>query len=186
MRKRDPNQPIVNSIDVPDMDAAIRRVEGAGGLIVVPKMPIPTVGWLAYFKDRMETSTGFIRTIRRRNEQCPLHRLFSIDRLNVSSSSLTMQYAVRDRSITRYTFPHSGCASPPAGRVTGILDTCQRRSGDLESVRCLSVTSYTANVPIGWNAHASYSPIRKSGGFDLSTGSLNWRRVGEGHVAIVG
>jgi len=33
------------------MDAAIRRVEGAGGLIVVPKMPIPTVGWLAYFKD---------------------------------------------------------------------------------------------------------------------------------------
>lgn len=51
MRKRDPNQPIVNSIDVPDMDAAIRRVEGAGGLIVVPKMPIPTVGWLAYFKD---------------------------------------------------------------------------------------------------------------------------------------
>lgn len=51
MRKRDPNQPIVNSIDVPNMDAAIRRVAGAGGLIVVPKMPIPTVGWLAYFKD---------------------------------------------------------------------------------------------------------------------------------------
>ena len=23
----------------------------AGGTIVVPKMPIPTVGWLAYFKD---------------------------------------------------------------------------------------------------------------------------------------
>ena len=25
--------------------------EDAGGLCVVPKMPIPGVGWLAYFKD---------------------------------------------------------------------------------------------------------------------------------------
>ncbi len=51
MKKRDPNQPIVNSISVADIDAGIKNIEAAGGLIVVAKMPIPTVGWLAYFKD---------------------------------------------------------------------------------------------------------------------------------------
>jgi predicted enzyme related to lactoylglutathione lyase len=51
MKKNDPNQPIANSIDVSDIDEYIKKVESAGGTIVVPKMPIPTVGWLAYFKD---------------------------------------------------------------------------------------------------------------------------------------
>ena len=51
MKKRDPKQPIVNSIDVVDIDAYIAKIEKAGGKIVVPKMPIPTVGWLAYFTD---------------------------------------------------------------------------------------------------------------------------------------
>jgi predicted enzyme related to lactoylglutathione lyase len=47
MKKQDPGQPIVNSIDVSDINAYILKIEKAGGLIVVPKMPIPTVGWLA-------------------------------------------------------------------------------------------------------------------------------------------
>lgn len=51
MKKKDPNQPIVNSIDVANLDKTIINIEKAGGTIVVPKMPIPTVGWLAYFKD---------------------------------------------------------------------------------------------------------------------------------------
>ncbi len=51
MKKRDPQQPIVNSIDVVDLDSAIVTIEKAGGKIVVPKMPIPSVGWLAYFTD---------------------------------------------------------------------------------------------------------------------------------------
>ncbi len=51
MKKRDPNQPVVNSIDVENIDDYITRIEKAGGNIVVPKMPIPTVGWLAYFTD---------------------------------------------------------------------------------------------------------------------------------------
>ncbi|MDP2388193.1 MAG: VOC family protein [Bacteroidota bacterium] len=51
MKKKDPNQPIVNSINVANLDESIKNIEKAGGLIVVPKMPIPTVGWLAYFKD---------------------------------------------------------------------------------------------------------------------------------------
>lgn len=51
MKKRDPKQPIVNSINVDDIDDAVKKVEKVGGKIVVPKMPIPTVGWLAYFTD---------------------------------------------------------------------------------------------------------------------------------------
>ena len=51
MKKRDANQPIVNSIDVADIDKAIADIEKGGGQIVVAKMAIPTVGWLAYFKD---------------------------------------------------------------------------------------------------------------------------------------
>jgi predicted enzyme related to lactoylglutathione lyase len=51
MQRRDPAQPIVNSIDVSNIDEYIMKIERAGGTIVVPKMPIPTVGWLAYFKD---------------------------------------------------------------------------------------------------------------------------------------
>lgn len=51
MKKRDPKQPIVNSINVDSVDEAVKKVEKAGGKIVVPKMPIPTVGWLAYFSD---------------------------------------------------------------------------------------------------------------------------------------
>lgn len=51
MKKRDPNQPIVNSIEVENLDEQIKKIESAGGLIVVPKTAIPTVGWMAYFKD---------------------------------------------------------------------------------------------------------------------------------------
>jgi len=51
MKKRDPNQPVVNSIGVDNIDEHIKKIESAGGKIVVPKMPIPSVGWLAYFTD---------------------------------------------------------------------------------------------------------------------------------------
>ena len=51
MKKKDPAQPLVNSIDVVNIDTAMQKIEQAGGVIVVPKMPVPTVGWLAYFKD---------------------------------------------------------------------------------------------------------------------------------------
>lgn len=41
----------VCTIDVPDVDASSTRVVELGGTIALPKMPIPTVGWLAYGKD---------------------------------------------------------------------------------------------------------------------------------------
>lgn len=51
MKKRDPNQPIANLIQVQDIDKKMEEITAAGGTIVVPKMPIPGVGFLAYFKD---------------------------------------------------------------------------------------------------------------------------------------
>lgn len=51
MRRNDPGQPMVNTIMVPNLDDYIGRVEGAGGAIVVPKMEVPGVGWICYFKD---------------------------------------------------------------------------------------------------------------------------------------
>ena len=51
MKKKDPNQPVANSIQVADIEKAINDVGVAGGKVVVPKMGIPSVGWLAYFKD---------------------------------------------------------------------------------------------------------------------------------------
>lgn len=51
MPRRDPAQPVVNTMDVENIDAHAEKVTAAGGQIVVPKMAIPTVGWLAYFKD---------------------------------------------------------------------------------------------------------------------------------------
>jgi predicted enzyme related to lactoylglutathione lyase len=51
MTRRDPAQPCVNTMDVADLDAIVATVEGAGGQCVVPKLPVPGIGWLAYFKD---------------------------------------------------------------------------------------------------------------------------------------
>lgn len=44
-------QPVTNTIDVPSVDDAINKVEANGGEILVPKSPVPGVGWLSYFKD---------------------------------------------------------------------------------------------------------------------------------------
>jgi uncharacterized protein len=51
MKRKHPGQPVVNSIDVPDLEVSLKKIGAGGGTVVVPKMPIPGVGWLAYFKD---------------------------------------------------------------------------------------------------------------------------------------
>lgn len=50
-KKRDPAQPVVNSIRVENMEETMTNIISQGGDIVVPKMPVPGVGYLAYFKD---------------------------------------------------------------------------------------------------------------------------------------
>ena len=46
-----PMNAFVCTVDVADLDAMTKRVADAGGTIAFPRMPIPTVGWLAYAKD---------------------------------------------------------------------------------------------------------------------------------------
>lgn len=41
----------VCTVDVADVDSTAKRVVELGGTIVVPKMAIPTVGWLTYGHD---------------------------------------------------------------------------------------------------------------------------------------
>ena len=41
----------VCTIGVEDLDATMATVEANGGKVALPKMPIPGMGWLAYYKD---------------------------------------------------------------------------------------------------------------------------------------
>src|SRR3954470_12527713 len=51
MLRHAPQQPCVNTVSVPDLDATIAILEAAGAECALPKMAVPTVGWLAYYKD---------------------------------------------------------------------------------------------------------------------------------------
>ena len=46
-----PEDTVVNTIDVDDLEKYIKLVEENGGTIIRPKSAIPGVGWLAYFRD---------------------------------------------------------------------------------------------------------------------------------------
>ncbi len=50
-KRTEAESPTVNTIDVPSVDEYVKKVEGNGGLIVRPKIAIPGVGWMAYFRD---------------------------------------------------------------------------------------------------------------------------------------
>ncbi|MFC5458394.1 VOC family protein [Massilia niabensis] len=41
----------VITVDVDNLNASMTKVQGGGGMLCVPKMAIPGIGWLAYFKD---------------------------------------------------------------------------------------------------------------------------------------
>ena len=48
-------------VDVADCDATAKRVPEIGGAVVVPKMPVPTIGWLVYAKDTEGNLFGFMQ-----------------------------------------------------------------------------------------------------------------------------
>ena len=51
MRKQAPTLATTNTIGVDSVDAAVTAVQNAGGKLVVPKTPIPTIGYFAYCQD---------------------------------------------------------------------------------------------------------------------------------------
>jgi predicted enzyme related to lactoylglutathione lyase len=51
MKSQDGRPRVVNAVQVASVDATVERIEAAGGHVVVEKMPIPGVGWVAYCTD---------------------------------------------------------------------------------------------------------------------------------------
>jgi predicted enzyme related to lactoylglutathione lyase len=62
MARQHPDQPCVNTIEVENLDASVALAEKSGGQCVVPKFPIPTLGWLAYCKDTEGHIFGMMET----------------------------------------------------------------------------------------------------------------------------
>jgi len=52
----------VCTASVINLDETLAAVGKHGGVVVVPKMPIPTVGWLAYAKDTEGNIFGMMQT----------------------------------------------------------------------------------------------------------------------------
>lgn len=61
-RREAGNPMVVNTIDVSDLDATAQQVEANGGSIVLPKMAVPGVGWMAYFKDTEGNIHGMMQS----------------------------------------------------------------------------------------------------------------------------
>ena len=51
----------VCTVDVADVDASVAKALELGGVVAVPKMPVPTVGWLAYVKDTDGNILGLLQ-----------------------------------------------------------------------------------------------------------------------------
>lgn len=59
--RRMPGAVVCNTIDVPSLDDAVRRIEEKGGKTVVPKMTLPGVGDIAYCQDPEGNVFGIIQ-----------------------------------------------------------------------------------------------------------------------------
>jgi hypothetical protein len=51
----------VNTVDVDDLEEALVKVSANGGVVAMPKTPIPGVGWLAYVKDPEGNTLGMMQ-----------------------------------------------------------------------------------------------------------------------------
>ncbi len=61
LSKRTENQPsTVNTIEVKSVDNFLKKIKKNGGKIIRPKMPIPKMGWLAYFMDPEGNTWGIM------------------------------------------------------------------------------------------------------------------------------
>ena len=61
MKELGPQQPVINTIAVDDIDSAIAKIENAGGRIIKTKRAIPAVGWLAFFSDPDDNIFGILQ-----------------------------------------------------------------------------------------------------------------------------
>ena len=62
LAQRNPAMPqAVNTIGVQALDETLREVEKQGGRILMPRMAIPGVGWLAYCQDTEGNAFGLMQ-----------------------------------------------------------------------------------------------------------------------------
>ncbi len=61
MSSRDGQPRTVNTVAVESVDETVKKVGSAGGTVVVPRMAIPGVGWLAYAMDPTGNLIGFMQ-----------------------------------------------------------------------------------------------------------------------------
>ena len=63
MKRKDPRQPLANTMDVASIDESVKKIEAAGGTIVVPKQAVGNMGYVAYFTDPEGTIHGIWENI---------------------------------------------------------------------------------------------------------------------------
>jgi predicted enzyme related to lactoylglutathione lyase len=56
--RSDPPEATVNTVDVPDLDKCVKLVQENGGTLLMPKMSVPGVGYMAYCKDTEGNTFG--------------------------------------------------------------------------------------------------------------------------------
>lgn len=61
MKRTDTIPNVVNTIRVDDIDTAMKNITKAGGKELVPKIEIPSVGWVAYFTDPDGHTHGIVQ-----------------------------------------------------------------------------------------------------------------------------
>ena len=59
--RTDTPEATVNTVAVPSIDECVSKVRENGGTVIVPKMPVPGVGWLAYCKDTEGNTFGMMQ-----------------------------------------------------------------------------------------------------------------------------
>jgi uncharacterized protein len=57
----DADGPFIPTVHVDDLDATTRAALAAGGEILVPRMPLPSAGWLAYLADTEGNLIGIMQ-----------------------------------------------------------------------------------------------------------------------------
>ncbi len=60
MQRPDPETRIMNTIDVPSVDEYTEKITAGGGSIIMPKIAVPGIGWLAYATDTEGNAFGIM------------------------------------------------------------------------------------------------------------------------------
>ncbi len=61
LNRRGESMGAVNTIDVPSIDDFIRKIETGGGKVVLPKIPVSGVGYMAYWQDTEGNTFGMMQ-----------------------------------------------------------------------------------------------------------------------------